>query len=75
MSTSSQAVTASFAINRFMTYRDRAIRVGGYFTAALLLMNVFLSGTAPMTAVMISLLAGFAFTGASLAFGERCNLK
>ena len=58
-----------------MTYKDRAIRVGGYFTAVLLPMNVFLSGTEPMTAVIISLLAGFAFTGASLAFGKRYNLK
>lgn len=58
-----------------MTYQDRAIRVGGYFTAALLPMNVFLSGTTAMTAVVISLLAGFVFTGVSLAFGKRYNLK
>lgn len=58
-----------------MTYQDRAIRVGGYFTAALLPMNVFLSGTEPATAVTISLLAGVAFTAISLAFGKRYKLK
>lgn len=58
-----------------MTFRERAIRVGGYFTAALLPMNVFLSGTEPMTSVVISLLAGLAFTGASLAFGKYRNLQ
>jgi len=58
-----------------MTYQDRAIRAGGYFTAALLPMNVFLSGTETATAVIISLLAGIFFTGASLAFGKRYKLK
>ena len=58
-----------------MTYQDRAIRVGGYFTCGLLLINGFLADIETLPAILISLSVGFTFTYGSLQIGKRYGLN
>jgi hypothetical protein len=54
-----------------VSYQERAIRVGGYFTLGLLLINVFLADIELVAAVIISLVMGLTFTFASLWAGRQ----
>ena len=58
-----------------MSYKDRAIRTGGYFTAALLPINTLFANVGYTGAVTVSLIAGVSFTVASLAVGKHLKLK
>ncbi|MCA9835802.1 MAG: hypothetical protein KC422_02770 [Trueperaceae bacterium] len=58
-----------------MTFRERAVRIGGYFTLSLILINVFFSGLNPIPATMISLAAGICFTATSIWFGVKNKLN
>jgi hypothetical protein len=58
-----------------MTFRDRAVRVGGYFTCGLLLINGLLADMGPVPTVVVSLVPGLAFTAGSLAFGSKYRLR
>ena len=61
--------------NRVTPYPQRAVRVGGWFTCGLLLINGFLANIETLPAVLISLGAGAAFTAGSLAVGRRYKLR
>lgn len=58
-----------------MSFRERAVRVGGYFTCALLLINALLADVGAVATVVVSLGAGLAFTLGSLAIGKRYKLR
>jgi hypothetical protein len=54
-----------------VSYQERAIRVGGYFTLGLLLINVFFADIELVAAVIISLVVGLTFTCVSLWAGQK----
>ena len=58
-----------------MTYRERAVRVGGYFTCGLLLINGLLADIETLPAILISLSVGLSFTWGSLQVGKRYGLN
>ena len=57
-----------------MSYNQRAVRTGGYFTAALLLLNYFFSDLSTVNLTLVSLAAGFSFTLIGLLTTKEQNL-
>jgi formate/nitrite transporter FocA (FNT family) len=52
-----------------MTYTQRAISVGGYFTIGMLVINLLFAGVTPMYAAVMSLIFGCMFTTGALFAG------
>ncbi|HEX7022211.1 MAG TPA: hypothetical protein VF171_05090 [Trueperaceae bacterium] len=53
-----------------MTYFQRTVYVGGYFTAGLLIINQLFAGLGTVGNIILSLIMGILFTGACLWAGR-----
>lgn len=57
-----------------MTYPQRAIRVGGYFTSGMLIINSLFANIGTVPGIVVSVVTGLLFTVASLYVGKRYKL-